>query len=292
MFINGFLHSGASILSDFIQDILDFEVANGGDECYFLRENGAVADRFELNEKKFIQSPVQSELLFKGYLIKQFLLGKTAFSLFAKRYIYNSKCRVYWKKINNATNESEKLLLIDEFYGNRDMIYLNAFSLEMPQKLLNSIFSSGFCLFPLRNIYSQLEDIERQNFFFGPFDYNVEYILGKYELNYIRRYAYLEAYEYRLQILESYKNHRNILIIDIERLFLEAEYRDYLCLKLGVNPSCQSYNKLKLDMERSWLSFSGEQFFADQRFSIYHGILKDKITRIQMLIDKLKCGSC
>lgn len=290
MFITGFLHSGASIISDFIRDVLNPEFTNGGDECYFLRENGAAVDMLFRNEIFISDIPLQSNLRYKLYILKLLLLNKASIKTSINRYNYNKKCILYWTKINSASRAQDKINLINQFYTDTKAVSINAITLDMPDYLLENLFDIHLFFFPLRNIFSQLQDIERQNFFFGPFDYNVEYILGKYDMIHIRRYAYLDLLESRLNKLKFYRQNENICIVDVERLLTDSTYRSILCHKLDVDPNHQSYKNLNLTIERPWIYLSEDDFFNDERNIVYHGSLKEKVIGIQQIISELKCG--
>ena len=75
MFISGFLHSGTSLVSDFIRDISKHNVSNGGDECYFLREVGGAIDII-YNPDASLALPKQHSLKFSLYLIREFIYSR------------------------------------------------------------------------------------------------------------------------------------------------------------------------------------------------------------------------
>jgi uncharacterized membrane protein len=290
MFVTGFLHSGVSIVRDFLSDVSDFKIDNGGDECYFLREIGGGVDRIYPSEPAQSVPVKQMGLRYKAFLFKRILLNEITAKQFASSVSYNLKCHKYWKKISEATDKHRQLELVSSFYSASQMIYLNAVSLDMPNDLVGFLLNRHKFIFPLRNIYSQLRDIEEQNYFFGPFSYNVEYILGRGDLQFQRRLLYLNVLSYRLSRLKDIKKHENAIIVDVEKLLLKKDYRRLIGDRLGLNVVEKKYNNLKLDKRREWLNYDKSEFMSDKKYQKLYGQAIDKVTDLQKEIRELKCG--
>lgn len=290
MFVTGFLHSGASIAMDFLHDVIPSYDLSGGDECYFMREKHGAIDKIYGDKTHSAARPLQLNLKFKLYLVKLLLTRRVGVKGCYERFAHNKKCKNYWKEIDRVEEYQDKLGVVKSFYSRNDSIYLNAISLDMPVSFLDYILELDTHIFPIRNIYAQLKDIEDCNYFFGPFDFNIEYILGRKDLAHIRRSAYLDVLSYRLMKLEQYKSHKNVLILDVDNLLQCEDYRRKIHKRLNVKYSINPYKKLNLTRQRPWLKFCEDVLLCDEKLSQLYGPNIEKVRKIQDQINKLKCG--
>lgn len=290
MFISGFLHSGTSLVSDFIQDISHYKLSNGGDECYFLREVGGAIDIiYDCDSSSVL--PKQQSLKFSLYLIREYIYNRLNASEFYDRIKYQRKCKRFWSCLHKEIDFTKKLELINDFYNMQNYIHLNAVNLDMPFDFLELFIKGKTVLLPVRNVYAQLIDIEQQNYFYGPFDYHVEYMLGRYELQFLRRKLYLETLQLRLQAVKRLMLFENVIVVDVESLLLEEGYRESLANKLHFSTVGVKFNRLGLDRCRKWIAYDATYFNSWCKKSIYTPSMMEQIGQIQTLVNEIKCGS-